>query len=96
MGVETIKYCLQQSISKKNTGGWLDGWMGGKSRFKDCLQQSKTIFLISTGVHRVSCTSSSERERGTMEKNTQPETEYQTEAGASSLNQAYNCLQLLI
>ena len=24
-------------------GGWMDGWMGGsKSRFKDCLQQSKT------------------------------------------------------
>jgi hypothetical protein len=27
-------------------GGWMDGWMGGwmggcKSRFKDCLQQSK-------------------------------------------------------
>jgi hypothetical protein len=29
-------------------GGWMDGWMGGwvggcKSRFKDCLQQSKII-----------------------------------------------------
>jgi hypothetical protein len=25
---------------------FLDGWMGGsKSRFKDCLQQSKIIFL---------------------------------------------------
>jgi hypothetical protein len=25
-------------------GGWMDGWMGGsKSRFKDCLQQSKMI-----------------------------------------------------
>ena len=23
-------------------GGWVDGWMGGrKSRFNDCLQQSK-------------------------------------------------------
>jgi hypothetical protein len=27
-------------------GGWVDGWMGGsKSRFKDCLQQSKMIFF---------------------------------------------------
>jgi hypothetical protein len=27
-------------------GGWLDGWVGGsKSRFKDCLQQSKITLL---------------------------------------------------
>ena len=27
-------------------GGWMDGWMDGrKSRFKDCLQQSKTNVL---------------------------------------------------
>jgi hypothetical protein len=30
--------------------GWVDGWVGGwmdgsKSRFKDCLQQSKTYLL---------------------------------------------------
>jgi hypothetical protein len=25
--------------------GWMDGWVdGSKSRFKDCLQQSKNIF----------------------------------------------------
>jgi hypothetical protein len=25
-------------------GGWVGGWMGGsKSRFKDCLQQSKMV-----------------------------------------------------
>jgi hypothetical protein len=28
-------------------GGWMGGWMGGcKSRFKDCLQQSKTDLLL--------------------------------------------------
>jgi hypothetical protein len=28
-------------------GGWMGGWMGGcKSRFKDCLQQSKIDFKI--------------------------------------------------
>jgi hypothetical protein len=31
-------------------GGWVDGWMGGwmggcKSRFKDCLQQSKNYIF---------------------------------------------------
>ncbi len=27
--------------------GWMDGWMGGsKSRFKDCLQQSKNTFFV--------------------------------------------------
>ena len=28
--------------------GWMDGWVGGgKSRFKDCLQQSKRSFQVS-------------------------------------------------
>jgi hypothetical protein len=29
--------------------GWMDGWVdGSKSRFKDCLQQSKSIFSCAT------------------------------------------------
>jgi hypothetical protein len=28
-------------------GGWMGGWVGGcKSRFKDCLQQSKTFCTV--------------------------------------------------
>ena len=28
-------------------GGWMGGWVGGsKSRFKDCLQQSKITFIM--------------------------------------------------
>jgi hypothetical protein len=37
-------------------GGWMDGWVGGsKSRFKDCLQQSKTGVLKSTALLCVQC-----------------------------------------
>ena len=32
------------NLIKKNSGGWICGWVS-KSRFKDCLQQSKTVCM---------------------------------------------------
>ena len=45
-----VKYKIifkqQFSLIKKYSPGWVDGWMDGrKSRFKDCLQQSKKCLV---------------------------------------------------
>ena len=43
-----IKFKSENNFHK-NTGGWMDGWKGGrgKTRFKDCLHESKIILLLS-------------------------------------------------
>ena len=43
-----IRIIKQQfSLIKKYSPGWMDGWIDGrKSRFKDCLQQSKNLLQL--------------------------------------------------